>query len=81
MKREEHYCDHCFTKMSYIDADGETCVQGIITSQEVYADIQKKTDYGSSSSRVVLCEKEFCGIDCFTEAINRWVEKVKAKAC
>ena len=74
MKREEHYCDRCGTKMTSVDVDGD--VQGI-TVPEFHADVNMRTSYGSSGSRRQFSGREFCGWQCFSKALAAFSDSVE----
>lgn len=64
MKREVHYCDACGTEMTWIDADDNSNVQGIVVP-EFMADVTIRKDCGSSGRTVWLRGQEFCSWECF----------------
>lgn len=68
MIQQHHYCDECGKQMSYIDADGDVCLQGFTLSSSIL-DVDIRTTSGSSSSRHHLHGGEFCGFDCLNKRL------------
>lgn len=80
MKREEHYCDVCGTKMTYLDADGDNCLNGIVLREKVAAHLDIRTTYGSTGSMQCLHGSEFCSFKCFSKRALDWVREVEKSA-
>ena len=64
MKRVHHYCDKCGKQMSYVDSDGEVCIQGI-EANGMDIDMSIKFSGGSSHSRNRVLSGEYCSYECF----------------
>lgn len=75
MKREEHYCDICGTKITWQDADGDTNVQAIRVP-EIHANVHIRTSYGSSGQRVGFSGLEFCGWECFDKSLSAFSQRL-----
>jgi hypothetical protein len=91
MKREEHYCDRCGTQMTEQDHEGDTNVVGLTvlgykpeaacaTNISLVVDSKFPHSCGYSSARQQLKGSEFCGVKCFTEAMESLIKDVQAYA-
>lgn len=79
MKREMHYCDVCGKEMSYIDSDGDSCLQGVVLECPAKACIDIRNTGGSSSVLHSLEAGEFCSADCFKKRAYAWVFHIEAE--
>ncbi len=71
MNREETYCDVCGKQMSYQDADGDSCIQGIIMDEPLKLDVWVRHDCGTSSSRHAIHHKHFCSYACLEPLVAK----------
>lgn len=79
MKREETYCDMCGTKMSGMDADGDTNIIGITMQNTTCFDICSKNSSGTTSSYVYQGGQHFCSNKCLQEMMLNVLAEVTAK--